>query len=71
MRLRKGRVRRKALLRESGQQAFTLTDAERVMFTMLRDRLLEHGATMTDAVEFFFAACAATRRSHAVAVRWI
>ncbi len=46
-------VRRKAMLRESGHQAFTLTDAERVMFAGLRDRLEAVGATMTEAVEFY------------------
>lgn len=46
-------MRRKEKLRESGHQAFTLTDAERVTFAALRDRLLQHGASMTEAVEFY------------------
>lgn len=46
-------ARRKAKLRESGHQAFSLTDAERVTFAALRDRLQQHGATMTEAVEFY------------------
>lgn len=47
------RVRRSALLRESGQSAFVFSEADRVAFAEARDRLSRVGSNVNEAVEFF------------------
>ena len=46
-------AKRKALLRESGHQAFTLSDADRVLFAQIRDDLKKHGGTIQKAAAFW------------------
>lgn len=42
-----------AMLRQSGHAAFSLSDAERVMFAEIRDRLKERGGTIQEAADFW------------------
>lgn len=46
-------IRRKALLRQGGHAAFSLSDAERVRFAEIRDDLAAHGATIEEAAAFW------------------